>query len=1571
MFACIAPIAWPVTAQETPGNADLLRSQLFAPAPRELARPLVQARRAMRQQDYRTAVELLGAILTSDRQEDYLQPVAGDPDRFVSIHHQAMSLLGQIPRSERGDYELRFSVTARQLLLQAVEKGDYPLMARVSRNYFFTEAGYNASMLLGHHFLEQGRPISASSYFSLIVGDKDARAIHDPEASLLLATCWLLSGSEPRARATLIHLAQRTPQGEVSFLGQREPMFTRDDQAVAWLVRLIGNSPLAGYNSVEEWLMFRGNTARNASQGTGFPLPFPRWYVYTINDPKHELLATEIFQDRRSSGQVLIPSIQPLAVGDTIIMRSLDRTIGIDFETGRRVWEFPAWHSGSWLEEDEEAEKIRRERTLRWHVDQRMWQDHLYGQFSSNGRYVFLIDKPGYADNVDDRAIARRGGMVQDLLGGRGENELKAVDLEREGAFVWEVGGASGGFEPQLAGCFFLGAPLPVGKELYVLGEIEGEIRLIVLDQATGSLQWSQQIVAIDSVPPVVRDRVRRLAGATPSCSDGILVCPTSATGLVAIDLATRSLIWGVRYPGLWESSSGSLRARRQQSRQMHIDHDTQSVDASVTIADGRVIVMPVESSRILCYDLLTGELLWHGDPENSGRPVEDGLYIGAVDDGIVVVVGQQKIRGLNLQTGETEWTTLLARVGQPSGRGFLTRGTWFMPTDESRIVAVDVQGGEIVRTVKTDRVLGNLICYKGDIISQGVDVVSAWRQTEPVRKWVEESLANGDTSAEVLVWLAQLQAQDGDLLDATKTADQAWRAGSRTAHRLLMDMIIDLMEADFEQAVGFVNEYHDDLKEHRPARFLAARFRGLVETRRYDDAISLLSEFGASAAAQNATGHAVYRQIDDGVVRLRLDLWMRHHLAESIANVAGENPERVLREWFNEHATGMPERQLASFADWLGSENLDGTQLIRIAAWQVGQKEYLEAERTLEIVNRSADEMTRVAGEVLKASLFKSAGWHRKSARVARQLFEAAPQATFLNPINNEESTISDWYASDFGETTDQFSEITWDSWRYGRVTSNIERSYRSMNYRNTSFPQCLFRSPDSPDDIRLEIDWQGSELVVRDSLGAEIGRVVYKPDEVTQRYYTARIMTGNYALHGHLLIFSFGYDLAGIDLHRLAAGQPALLWQKTLQVTNNQREENILRSGYSVQAIDNPWGVNRVRLMDHKGKIIGNFASNSRQVFYRIGDTLYAIDASSGEQLWQRHNAPDNGWLSADDDHLVVLAPNRNQARGGLYGRALVLDASTGTLVKRVDLDEHTKRTLWHSIGTKLVFSSRERTEQSLMQFDLVSEQMTWQRTWPRNSLGNFRDPATMVIVDPDGKLEYLDLISGKSQCNIRLDPDRYRSLDVMTLNGHDLLLFNRDNRSPNSHRSARFNLRLSVVGSTQPLFNGSIYCVDRQGERLAWKKPLRVEYFTVPLNQPHDLPLMTMIRQVEGDSRTRGATAEFYTIDLRDGRLANTTRQKRLNFRTHGLVADPVGQTIRFDFGEKQLVLEMTDRDIPPTAPASLTSEFTLGRLDLPEGGPRTENTRDRQQEIIDQLRRRGNIEIVPDNNDKEGN
>jgi hypothetical protein len=102
---------------------------------------------------------------------------------------------------------------------------------------------------------------------------------------------------------------------------------------------------------------------------------------------------------------------------------------------------------------------------------------------------------------------------------------------------------------------------------------------------------------------------------------DGVLVAHERHTRLVRLDLETGSPQWDVR-AGTWPRS--------------------------IVLAGQRCLVIPQDTDRLLCFDLATGDLLWHHDL----RPFTGGLSV----DGDFVHVGGWRgytpVRTVELATG-------------------------------------------------------------------------------------------------------------------------------------------------------------------------------------------------------------------------------------------------------------------------------------------------------------------------------------------------------------------------------------------------------------------------------------------------------------------------------------------------------------------------------------------------------------------------------------------------------------------------------------------------------------------------------------------------------------------------------------------------------------------------------------------------------------------------------------------------------------------------------------------------------------------------------------------------------
>ncbi len=265
-------------------------------------------------------------------------------------------------------------------------------------------------------------------------------------------------------------------------------------------------------------------------------------------------------------------------------------------------------------------------------LSNRIWDDAPYGQLSSDGEQIFALW--GLPSNTAQRSVLIQPlGLQRPNQGNANSNKLVALDLKTEGKVRWIVGDEDGTDEPKLAGAFFPGAPLPLMGQLFVLAEINEGLQLVVLDPRSGQLQWSQQLAYVDT-RGVRIDPERRAAGATPSFSDGVLICPTSCGAIVAVDVSSRSLLWGYQYP--LDDPRRRLNISSYRNAKQLGDR---WADASVTISDGRVLLTPVESDKLFCLDLVSGAEAW--TPQDRGEL----LYIACVHDGKVILVGKEEVR--------------------------------------------------------------------------------------------------------------------------------------------------------------------------------------------------------------------------------------------------------------------------------------------------------------------------------------------------------------------------------------------------------------------------------------------------------------------------------------------------------------------------------------------------------------------------------------------------------------------------------------------------------------------------------------------------------------------------------------------------------------------------------------------------------------------------------------------------------------------------------------------------------------------------------------------------------------
>ncbi len=479
-------------------DSEVAEESVFFPADRDSMRRLARARDLLLERRYDDAVQLLDSLLEAP-EDFFFQPHKG-VQIYRSLKTEAQRLIGQLPAAGRASYQLQFGAEAKQLLETAAREGNADGLAEVSRRFFHTTAGYEATELLGTYHMEHGRPLAAALCFKRLLESPAAADAFEPVLSIKIAVCWLRAGMPTLAQETLSRLKRRFPNAEVTIAGQSHKLFQADAEALNWLAQAAGPPSTRVAASTDEWAMYRGDPGRNAPSAGGSPLLNRRWAVPMTNDPQLEKGIEQLDQAYIDQGRAVVPGWHPLVVKDTVFMRSLASLVAIDFKTGKRLWKGPTDDAIRQVLDFPKSDAVLGDSSMLslW-LEQRVWEDATYGTMSSDGESVFCVEDVGFGLTTENqRTVFLPNGRVVAPSGGvRSYNRLAAYEIATEGKLKWELPGSSNesrgtenrGKEDKsaLSGVFFLGSPLPLAEHLYVLAEIKGEIRLLALNARTGA----------------------------------------------------------------------------------------------------------------------------------------------------------------------------------------------------------------------------------------------------------------------------------------------------------------------------------------------------------------------------------------------------------------------------------------------------------------------------------------------------------------------------------------------------------------------------------------------------------------------------------------------------------------------------------------------------------------------------------------------------------------------------------------------------------------------------------------------------------------------------------------------------------------------------------------------------------------------------------------------------------------------------------------------------------------------------------------------------------------------------
>ena len=1466
---------------------------IFLPAPRELTRALSRAKKDVEEERYADAVSALGAILASEFEDDFFVRNKNNSTTYNSITSAVIDVIGSMPKRGREVYELKFGILAQKQLEKAIADRNVEAIRLVSTRFFHTKAGYAATMILGRYYLDLGEPLSAVFTFERLMRSPEARDRFEPQLSVLLATAWHFAGKSKNSASTLESLSREYPKRKMEVGGEVVELFSDSAKADEWLQKVFGKRLSSISNLEIQWVMHRGNIQRNGQSNASEPLiqPFWRAKLHFESDRLREVERASLEYEKQ--GIAATPSTHALAVGNFIITRTTDRVIGIDFETGKRRWLYP-WDD---LDDigaiDPQDNEIRKRALNKNQIQSRVWQDHVYGQMSSDGKRVYFVDGLDFPDATSSSfAFGNNRGTGF-------SNRLVALQVQTEtgesidGKLRWSVGDKDGSDEPKLANAFFLGPPMPLQDELYVIVEIAQEIRLVVLDAETGRLKWGQQLASVELVGSLSRNRQRRLSGATPSYSNGVLVCPTAAGALVSIDVSTRSLLWGYRYPNV------NVKRLNNYSRITLARPGEKWADGSVMIAEGKVIATPIESDKIHCIDLLNGKGVW-----STARG--DLLYVAGVSDGKVIAVGPKEIRAFDLDKGSEVYKVDLSKQGRVTGTGYMNENMLFLPTSESKIVKFSLKDQKFI-AIPTDQVLGNLISYKNKIISNGAEYISAYYDEQETRLLVNKALDSGGELTDVgqLKFLGQLLLNDGKYNKSLEALTKAFeKQNTRATRHLLSRAMLLAIKNDFagslaslekveslgaERGVTFISE-PDEIAE-----YMSARVQGMVSLGRPLEATDALIEL------VNIQRDLDFHSPQDGEVDVRWDRWVKATVQDLMdkqdnekRNVLEKKIEKRMEEVLAKNST----KDLQKFMDFFGEvpAKFINKGKLALARNYFVDGNFLSAEFLFNRLSANDEKSIRATAQAGLAGISEATG----NAEIALKRYEAVA-AEFGDVACWDGATGEELLRS--AKENLMPNEKAKHSWPYGEVVVGTAKSVARRVTSTRPVPLNKLGAVGDFSDQYAFWSENAQKISVRDRNHKKVREFsLTDPKDPRARRFSMQSYAPRYMINGQLLIVAVSEMITGVDLYKLINEPESdpVIWRERFKSINDRSQQ--ITGSYRTDI----WGLMKVTMKQNNRACGGmGWVSHNGFCFIRDND-LVCIDPATGQRLWKRQAEDPTGEILSNEESVFLIA-NNNCWEYSLFN---------GKEIRKFELPKISHRII--DLQTKFLSWTTKGSEHELFLYDLVTGKKVWTHNLPNGSKASLIGSTKIAFVSPKGNLKVIDLESGK----IEIDSDQKlgfspKSLEVRTQ--EDRYMFFVGSNSPTTNL-VEGDTYISVSGFQGRILRGKIFAISKKNSQPIWQTPATIDPYGLLAGVNDYVPAIVLVRRVHKRNGGR-LTTDLLIIDSRDGKRLYSQKVNSY-FRGLNILLSPEENKMTLSgVATQPIELEFTDRPLPPVIPIQM--------------------------------------------------
>lgn len=1438
----------------------------FIEPPRSTLQQLRLAQEAAGQKRYGDAVVILGDLLQRERTiaddeltgQDFFLDVSGDsalvPRVDKTLIGEARRLLTELPSDAIATYELRYGADARKLLNDAASRRRWSDVGEVKRRYFHTEAGRDATQLLIQRAILQGRHIEAHRSAKLLLQhpklDPKSRELLTELATSLAQMSPVSSSVSPPVSES----GTNESDSEEQDVAPEEPTASQS---------VVGNLAFAAPRQRREepasdFRTYAGWSRIPESGGGQLPLADPRYTVDTTGSSRQERSLRESVDSMSSMGELPPPSWLPLRVGNHLLMRTTERLVGVDFVTGKRIWEYPWFKTSDDVEKTEvELDGMPDEDSGQSLLKQRVWNDIPFGRMSSDGVRVYVL---GDLAQVEVAAFSPLMGIQGTRPAETGTNSLVALDLATEGKLVWQIGGDQAAESP-FAGAFFLGAPLPIEDALYVLAEMSGDITLLCLDAATGTERWRQQLLAVES-GTIDNDPVRRVAGASVSYKDGLLVCATGAGAIVAVDIQDRSLVWGVAV-----ERNNAINQNMIGRREGFVPDQLLKRwwDSTPMIVGDTVFVTPIESDRLFALNLLTGEKRW----KEFARAQMGSRYLAGVHDGTMILVGGDNVRGVDAKTGKLTWKTRggwLDAGEQISGLGMLGMITnpatnapepaYFVPTSINRIIAVSIRDGSALAHRATSFPMGNLIAVDGQIISQAPTLLSVAYGQVSLEPKVTAALEMNPDNVEMMVRKAQLlieQQRRGEALDWLDKA-RVREPENYEVQKLSINAMLGALREDFASHTDLLNELDKLIDQPADrAELIKLQVRAAIDRNQPVDAVNRLIDLSTLVASESSlSSHSSASEVESSRY-VSLDSWIGARVMEALSVAEPEQKEAIAKTvaaHMDKYATSsimLAQRLVHQFGALPGSEKMIRQLLTRYAA----DEQWLAMERViLASASATPEQLDRLSPwqSILLAHAYANGGL-KKDATAALEvalatLDESEKVAAELNLDLQQLAQMSisrDDTAPWEGEVKVQLPNEP----IIGRIASGRRISVgENKRIVGRSFEGWQLVSEDT------------SPVALRDPLGFVHPIPV---DGVNRREETQRQAVFN----GGLMIAILPGELVAVNLFEINAGQAdPVLWRRPWRTESGgsgfrRRSDSTAFGDQIYRYVVSSGGTGKVSSELQLGPIVGD-------TFYLLqGNELIAMDAITKAVRWQNMEAPRDGAVVCDGQTVAVVSPASQLV--------IKYDCRDG---KRIGEEPFTDYRLWASTDRAvLLYRDLPGGKRELILRDPISGQTLLEHVYEGLSdnvrvLGRIVDGTYAVTLSSTGENLVWDLENARVVCDTKVEPIPQLS-GFHVLSRHDsLVMLPATIDAPNDAGNVATT---TTNGDVHVRVDAAAWAVETDSGKVAWRCSLDKQSWGCTLTQSSISPLVLFSRSKSRYLTTgsRMKSLDVLAVDVRDGK------------------------------------------------------------------------------------------------------